>query len=47
MIKIGIVPRGYFKAGQHDVAMKRKHRRKSTATQDLAHLIQLRPNPEV
>eukprot|EP00486_Rosalina_sp_Unknown_P012865 CAMPEP_0201578228 /NCGR_PEP_ID=MMETSP0190_2-20130828/25021_1 /ASSEMBLY_ACC=CAM_ASM_000263 /TAXON_ID=37353 /ORGANISM="Rosalina sp." /LENGTH=174 /DNA_ID=CAMNT_0048011181 /DNA_START=38 /DNA_END=559 /DNA_ORIENTATION=+ len=27
--RLGIVPRGYFKAGQHAQAMKRKHRRKS------------------
>jgi len=44
----GIVPKGYFTngPGAHDRAMTRKHRRKSTAQQDLAHLIALRPDPE-
>jgi len=41
----GIVPNGYFSKG-HEHAMSRKHRRKSTATQDLAAMIQLRPKPE-
>eukprot|EP00484_Ammonia_sp_Unknown_P030380 CAMPEP_0197035078 /NCGR_PEP_ID=MMETSP1384-20130603/12965_1 /TAXON_ID=29189 /ORGANISM="Ammonia sp." /LENGTH=923 /DNA_ID=CAMNT_0042465089 /DNA_START=39 /DNA_END=2810 /DNA_ORIENTATION=+ len=43
--QLGIVPRGYFSKG-HQNAMTRKHRRKSSAAQDLAHLIQLRPKPE-
>eukprot|EP01084_Bolivina_argentea_P198485 339861_1 len=41
----GIVPKGYFTSG-HESAMKRKHRRKSSAQQDLAAMIQLRPKPE-
>ena len=40
------MPKGYFTAG-HQNAMKRKHRRKSSAAQDLAAMIQLRPKPEV
>eukprot|EP01084_Bolivina_argentea_P128138 226540_1 len=41
----GIVPIGYFSHG-HDIAMKKKHRRRSTAGQDLAMMIQLRPKPQ-
>ena len=42
----GIVPKGYFTKG-HQNAMTRKHRRKSSAAQDLAVMISLRPKPEV
>merc|ERR1712176_249585 len=41
----GIVPKGYFSKG-HKSAMTRKHRRKSSAAQDLATMIALRPKPE-
>ena len=44
--ELGIVPRGYLTV-DHEKAMKRKHRRKSSAQQDLARMIQLRPKPEV
>eukprot|EP01083_Nonionella_stella_P123774 373164_1 len=42
----GIVPRGYFTKG-HEIAMTRKHRRKSSAQQDLEAFIQLRPPKEM
>eukprot|EP01084_Bolivina_argentea_P176843 305955_1 len=45
LVQQGIVPKGYFTHG-HEKAMTRKHRRKSTAQQDLAAFIQLRPKPE-
>ena len=41
----GIVPRGYFNYG-HDMAMKTKHRRKSSAQQDLEMMLKLRPQKE-
>mmetsp|Transcript_2642 Transcript_2642/g.4297 ORF Transcript_2642/g.4297 Transcript_2642/m.4297 type:complete len:747 (+) Transcript_2642:97-2337(+) len=41
----GIVPRGYFNYG-HQLAMKSKHRRKSTAGQDLEMQLKLRPKKE-
>lgn len=41
----GIVPYGYFTAG-HEKAIAKKHRRRSTAGQDLAMMIQLRPKPQ-
>merc|ERR1719410_2451347 len=43
--RMGIVPRGYFEHG-HDMAVKSKHRRKSTATQDLEMMLKLRPQKE-
>ena len=41
----GIVPRGYFEHG-HDIAVKHKHRRKSSATQDLEMMLKLRGQKE-
>eukprot|EP01084_Bolivina_argentea_P004628 8799_1 len=41
----GIVPRGYFNYG-HEMAMKTKHRRKSSTTQDLEMQLKLRPHKE-
>ena len=41
----GVVPKGYFDFG-HDIAMKSKHRRKSSAQQDLAMMLKLRPQKE-
>jgi len=41
----GIVPRGYFEHG-HDLAMRSKHRRKSTTTMDLDMMLKLRPEKE-
>eukprot|EP00484_Ammonia_sp_Unknown_P023766 CAMPEP_0197031498 /NCGR_PEP_ID=MMETSP1384-20130603/10487_1 /TAXON_ID=29189 /ORGANISM="Ammonia sp." /LENGTH=718 /DNA_ID=CAMNT_0042461031 /DNA_START=210 /DNA_END=2366 /DNA_ORIENTATION=+ len=41
----GIVPMGYFTTG-HEKAIAKKHRRRSTAGQDLALMIQLRPKPQ-
>lgn len=43
--RMGVVPRGYFEHG-HDIAVKSKHRRKSTATQDLEMMLKLRPQKE-
>eukprot|EP00485_Elphidium_margaritaceum_P007506 CAMPEP_0202691102 /NCGR_PEP_ID=MMETSP1385-20130828/5907_1 /ASSEMBLY_ACC=CAM_ASM_000861 /TAXON_ID=933848 /ORGANISM="Elphidium margaritaceum" /LENGTH=696 /DNA_ID=CAMNT_0049346453 /DNA_START=62 /DNA_END=2152 /DNA_ORIENTATION=+ len=40
-----IVPQGYFTAG-HEQAIAKRHRRRSTAGQDLAMMIQLRPKPQ-
>ena len=41
----GIVPRGYFQHG-HTMAMRSKHRRKSTTTMDLEMMLKLRPEKE-
>eukprot|EP01084_Bolivina_argentea_P195179 334900_1 len=40
----GIVPAGYFSHG-HEKALAKRHRRRSTAGQDLAMMIALRPKP--
>merc|ERR1719384_2613758 len=44
--KKGIVPLGYFSSAGYEKAIAKKHRRRSTAGQDLAMMIKLRPSPQ-